>query len=114
MPIDTAFYLVSESVAQRSGLIGQRYVTTDGRYVLDTKDLSRIRFTSEEYITGLQGIERINASEAQAQIARGGFSMTPLVQETPTNEEETQVEGETPEEVETQEENNTNEEEEQA
>ena len=104
MPIDTAFYLVTKDIALRSGLVGQRYIAPDGRYILDNKDLSRIRFTTEEYITGLQGVERITSADAQRLIAEGRYNMT----EQPTTVEE---EEETNEETD---ETNNEEEEEQA
>lgn len=87
MPIDTAFYLVTKAIALRSGLVGQRYIAPNGRFIMDNKDLSRIRFTTDEYITGLQGVERISSSEAQQLIAEGKYNMTPQA-ETPTPSEE--------------------------
>lgn len=73
--IDTAFYLVTKEIALRSGVIENRYRTADGMYVLDSKDLSRIRFTTDEYVNGLNGVQRISDEEARDLIARGGYSM---------------------------------------
>ena len=78
MALDTAFYLVTSDIAKRSGLYGKRYIAPDGRFILDNKDLSRVRFTTDEYISGLAGVERIaSQAEAQALIAAGGYNMTP-------------------------------------
>ena len=74
MALDTAFYLVTKDVAIRSGLIDVRYRTLDGRFILDNKDLSRVRFTTDEYVSGLKGIEKISEAEAQTLIAQGGYT----------------------------------------
>lgn len=95
--IESAFYLVTKSVAQRAGLLGQRYVTKDGRVVLDNKDLSRVRFTADEYISGLSGVTKISNEQARSLIAQNGYSMNPdqpkpkwADVEQPTNEEPTE------------------------
>jgi hypothetical protein len=76
--LDVAYYLVTREILERAGLAGQRYRSKDGRYVLDNKDLSRVRFTSEEYISGLQGVEKITAEQAKQAIAEGGYQMQSL------------------------------------
>lgn len=73
--VDVAFYLVSEDIARRCGLIGQRY-RVGYKYILDNKDLSRLRLTSDEYVHGLQGIEEISNEEAKRLIVQGGYNMT--------------------------------------
>ena len=73
MALDTAFYLVTKDIAIRSGLVDVRYRTLDGRFILDNKDLSRVRFTTDEYINGLDGVEKISESEAKTLIAKGGY-----------------------------------------
>lgn len=73
--IDNTFYLVERDVAVRSGLLNSRYRTLDGRYVLDSKDLSRIRLRSDEFENGLSGIERISPEDAKTLIAKGGFKV---------------------------------------
>lgn len=73
MALDSATYLVIREVAIRSGVIESRYRIADGRFVLSNKDLSLVRLTSDEYITGLQGIERVSEAEAQRLIAENGF-----------------------------------------
>lgn len=97
MPIDTAFYLATEDVTRRCRLLGQRYITQDGRYVLDNKDLARIRLTSEEFINGLQGIESVGADEAKLLIAKGGYNMQPPVSTQEEEEEQQEEEQETEE-----------------
>ena len=73
--IDNAYFLVERDTAIRTGLLSVRYRTKDGRYVMDSRDLSRIRLLSNEIINGLQGVEKITYDEAQTQIARGGYKM---------------------------------------
>lgn len=72
MPFDNSFYAVTQAIAQRAGVANIRYRTADGRYILDTDDLSRITLSSDEYITGLQGIEKISGQEADKLIKEGG------------------------------------------
>lgn len=101
MALDTAFYLVTRDIAIRSGLVDVRYRTLDGRFILDNKDLSRVRFTTDEYISGLKGVEKISEAEAQALIAQGGYKKGLGVEnpnkELPTGEEkEPVVDSETP------------------
>lgn len=73
--VDSAFYLVTREIAMRSGVIEGRYRTQDGRFILDNKDLSRIRFTTDEYISGLQGVEKIDEMQAKTLIAQNGYKM---------------------------------------
>ena len=96
MSVNTTYFLATQDIAQRTGLVGKRYVTQDGRFILDNKDLSRLRLTPEEYITGLQGIERVNAAQVQTLIALGGYSMQPKVveEEESGNEQEQEIEQE--------------------
>jgi len=101
MALDTAFYLVTRDIAIRSGLVDVRYRTLDNRFVLDNKDLSRVRFTTDEYVSGLKGVEKISEAEAQTLIARGGYKKGLGVEnpnkELPTgDEEEPVVENEAP------------------
>lgn len=95
MALDTAFYLVTRDIAIRSGLVDVRYRTLDGRFILDNKDLSRVRFTTDEYVSGLAGVEKITEAEAQTLIARGGYKKGLGVEnpstELPTGEEEEPV-----------------------
>lgn len=73
--VDAGFYLVTKEIALRSGMVDTRYRTQDGRFILNDRDLSRIRFSPNEYLTGLQGIERISASEANTLIAKNNNAM---------------------------------------
>lgn len=73
MALDTATYLVTRQVAMRSGVINSRYRVADGRFVLSNKDLSLVRLTSDEFLTGLQGVERISEADAQRLIAENKF-----------------------------------------
>ena len=73
--LDSAFYLVTREIAMRSGVIDGRYRTQDDRFILDNKDLSRIRFTTDEYISGLQGVEKIDEMQAKTLIAQNGYKM---------------------------------------
>ena len=95
MALDTAFYLVTRDIAIRSGLVDVRYRTLDGRFILDNKDLSRVRFTTDEYVSGLAGVEKITEAEAQTLIAQGGYKKGLGVEnpstELPTGEEEEPV-----------------------
>lgn len=73
--IDNSLYLVTPEIAQRSGTISGRYRIADGRFVLNNKDLERIRFTTDEYIHGLQGIEKVEKNYAKKLIENNGFSI---------------------------------------
>lgn len=74
MALEIAFYKVTEDIAIRSGLIAERYRTADNEHwILDNKDLSRVRFTADEYINGLSGVEKITENEAKTLIALGGY-----------------------------------------
>ena len=56
--LETATYLVTKEIAIRSGLVDSRYRIADGRFVLNNRDLSRVRFEPDEYINGLEGVEK--------------------------------------------------------
>ena len=74
MALEIAFYKVTEDIAIRSGLIAERYRTADNEHwILDNKDLSRVRFTADEYINGLSGVEKTTENEAETLIALGGY-----------------------------------------
>lgn len=75
MAVEIAFYKVVEDIAIRSGLILERYRTVDMNWILDNKDLGRVRFTPDEYIDGLKGVEKISGEEADALIAENGYKM---------------------------------------
>ena len=50
------------------------YVTKDGRFVLDSQALKFVRLTPDEFVTGLQGVEKISYEEAKSLIVAGGYS----------------------------------------
>lgn len=73
--VESATYLVTTDIAKRSGLIDVRYRVADGRFVLDNKDLERVRFTASEYVSGLAGVEEIPFAQARQLIRENGFVM---------------------------------------
>lgn len=73
--IDFAFYLVTEEIAMRCGLVNDRYKTQDNKFILDNKDLSRLRLTSQEFVNGVEGIEMITKQEADDLIEQGGYTI---------------------------------------
>ena len=112
MALATQLYLVTKDIAIRSGLIESRYRIADGRFVLDNKDLSRVRFTPDEYISGLAGVEKVSEEEAETLIAQNGYQMGEEVeqQQAQQQESETQDVEETPtDEAEQEQEEITNE-----
>ena len=111
--IDVQNYVVTREIALRTGDIRFKYRTEDGRFIVDNRTLAKIRFTSDEIVNGLDGVEKITEEEAKTLIARGGYKMgdieedsdiTESVEKTlnePDNkEEETEKEEETKEEEE--------------
>ena len=103
MALEIAFYKVTEDIAIRSGIIAERYRTADNEHwILDNKDLSRVRFTADEYINGLSGVEKITENEAETLIALGGYKFgyegldddgNVVVDEHVVNNDETQENG---------------------
>ena len=93
MALDTQLYLVTKDIAIRSGLMQVRYRISDGRFVLDNKDLSRVRFTTDEYISGLEGVTKVSEEEAQTLIAQNGYKMGEEGEEPPTITNETPTDG---------------------
>lgn len=73
--IDAANYLVTEEIAIRSGMVDSRYRIADGRFVLNNRDLNRVRFRADEYINGLAGVEKVSDEEARTLIARNGYRL---------------------------------------
>lgn len=112
MALEIAFYKVTEDIAIRSGLIAERYRTADNEHwILDNKDLSRVRFTADEYINGLSGVEKITENEAETLIALGGYKfgyegldddVNVVVDEHVVNNDETQENGDEQEETESE------------
>lgn len=99
--IDVQNYVVTREIALRTGDIRFKYRTKDGRFIVDNRTLAKIRFTSDEIVNGLDGVEKITEEEAKTLIARGGYKMGDA--EETTNEPdayEEKVEEETKEEEE--------------
>lgn len=84
--LDSAFYFVIKDIAIRSGVVQNRYRIADGRFVLDNNDLARVRFTTDEYISGLEGVEKTDKETALRLIKENGYQMG-LEEETPQTEE---------------------------
>lgn len=73
--VDVQNYVVTRDVALRTGDIKYKYRTEDGRFIVDNRTLSKIKFTSDEIINGLKGVEKITEEEAKELIAKGGYKM---------------------------------------
>ena len=73
--IDVQNYVVTREIALRTGDIRFKYRTNDGRFIVDNRTLAKIRFTSDEIVNGLDGVEKITEEEAKTLIARGGYKM---------------------------------------
>ena len=73
--IDVQNYVVTREIALRTGDIRFKYRTEDGRFIVDNRTLAKIRFTSDEIVNGLDGVEKITEEEAKTLIARGGYKM---------------------------------------
>ena len=73
--LETATYLVTREIAIRSGLVDSRYRIADGRFVLNNRDLSRVRFEPDEYINGLEGVEKVTPERAKNLIRKNNFAI---------------------------------------
>ena len=62
-------YLVSEAIAKRTGFAQQRYVTRDGRYIVNNRDLRVARLTDAEKADQ----EQITQEQARQLIAENGY-----------------------------------------
>jgi hypothetical protein len=85
--VDLSIYVVTQEIAIRSGVIETHYRTKDGRFILNSRDLSRIRLVGDEFVNGLDGVESITEQEADRLISEGGFKMG-LPKEEPVEEQE--------------------------
>ena len=90
--VDAQDFLVTRDVAMRTGDISTKYRTKDGRFIIDSRTLSRIQFTSEEMLNGLSGIEKITQEEAETLIAENDYKMGDEEVEEASSEEENEVE----------------------
>lgn len=95
MALATQLYLVTKDIAIRSGLIESRYRIADGRFVLDNKDLSRVRFTPDEYISGLAGVEKVSDEEAETLISQNGYQIGEEVEQQQVQQHESETVTET-------------------
>ena len=98
----TKYFLVKPDVAERAGVINQRYHTQDGLMVLNEQDMAKVRLEPEEYLTGV--VEQVVSEDEAAQlIEQAGRVLGPLVQEQPstdrTDEEQTPAEENVDEDV---------------
>ena len=73
--LETATYLVTKEIAIRSGLVDSRYRIADGRFVLNNRDLSRVRFEPDEYINGLEGVKKVTPERAKTLIRQNNFAI---------------------------------------
>lgn len=67
-------YLASASVAERTGFRKQRYVTKDGKYIVNERDLRNVRLTADEYSKGLD-VTPITKEEARKLEEENNFLM---------------------------------------
>jgi hypothetical protein len=93
--LETSTYLATKEIAIRSGLVDSRYRIADGRFVLNDRDLSRVRFEPDEYINGLKGVEKVTPERAKTLIRQNNFAIgleivEPVVEE--QQEENTETE----------------------
>ena len=75
MAVDVQNYVVTREIALRTGDIENKYRTKDGRFIVDNRTLSKIKFTSDEIVNGLEGVEKITEQEAETMIAQGEYKM---------------------------------------
>lgn len=99
MALDVSYFLVIPEIAKRTGVLDSRYYIADGRYVMDNKDLSYIRFSTEEIISGLEGIERVEKSAALTLIAENGYKMGVQDKAVESETSETEIEEDNQEQV---------------
>ena len=62
-------YLVSKELAERTGFAKQRYVTKDGRYIVNDRDLRIARLTEQEK----EAAEPITKEQSRQLISENGY-----------------------------------------
>lgn len=62
-------YLVSKELAERTGFDKQRYVTKDGRYIVNDRDLRIARLTEQEK----EAAEPITKEQSRQLISENGY-----------------------------------------
>lgn len=85
----TKYFLVKPAIAERAGVLSQRYQTADGLIVLNEQDMGRVRLQPEEYLTGV--VEQVvDEREAQVLIEQGGrrLGFSPVSEAETTGEPE--------------------------
>ena len=70
-------YLVSKELAERTGFAKQRYVTKDGRYIVNDRDLRIARLTEEERMAA----EPITKEQSRQLISENGYKTGNSVKE---------------------------------
>ena len=71
--VENTVYLATEEVANRAGVLETAYMVSDGRFVIDSMDIRRIRLTCEEFLHGISGIEAVTEQEAELMISEAGY-----------------------------------------
>lgn len=61
--VNIAFYKVTREIARQCDLLTERYVTTNGDYILDSRDLSRIQLTQQEFEENVELISKVEAMQ---------------------------------------------------
>lgn len=84
MAFEAANYLVTRDIALRSGFISTRHRTKDGHFILNDRDLSCVRFTVDEYVSGLSGVKKISKAEAKKLIRENNYAIGDTMEETET------------------------------
>lgn len=95
----TKYFLVKPGVAERAGVLNQRYHTQDGLMVLNEQDMAKVRLKPEEYLTGV--VEQVVSEDEAAQlIEQADRVLGPLVkeQEQPSEDSTQESTEESPEE----------------
>ena len=76
----TKYFLVKEEIAERAGVLNERYHTEEGLMVLGEQDMGRVRLSPEEYLAGV--VEQVvSEEEAVKLIDAAGRKLGPLVAE---------------------------------
>ena len=81
MAFEAANYLVTRDIALRSGFISTRHRTKDGHFILNDRDLSCVRFTVDEYVSG---VKKISKAEAKKLIRENNYAIGDTMEETET------------------------------
>ncbi len=71
-------YVVSKEVAERTGFTKQRYVTKDGKYIVNDRDLRIAQLTEIEK----NALEKITKQQSKQLIAENGYKTGNSISET--------------------------------